>query len=402
MLSEGKCGNRLCELLSLQAIGAILVAIACLTIPGMIQTAQAQTYSVLYSLQGQADGCNASSTLFLDSAGNLYGTTRNGGTNRDGTVFKLDSAGILTVLHSFNGHDGYQPFSGVIRDNQGNLYGTTEKGGAFSGGTVFKLSPSGKLTVLHSFGQAGTADGYYPAAGVIRDAAGNLFGTTSLGGTLGGGLGAVFKLDPTGNETVLHSFAGADGATPYAGLIRDSSGNLYGTTVGGGASCGLDCFGTVFKLELRGVETVVYSFENTPDGESPQGNLIRDNEGNLYSTTAFGGTAGQGTVFKIDSAGGESVLYSFSGGLDGGAPIGGLVRDSGGNLYGVASTSEKGTGVVFKLDRSGKETVLHSFTGGTDGKTPFAGLAQDAAGNLYGTTLYGGNRNCGVVFKVTP
>ena len=221
-------------------------------------------------------------------------------------------AQTYTVLYRFRGPDGAQPVYGrLIGDSAGNLYGTTVDGGASGLGVVFKLDKTGE-TVLHSFN--GT-DGSEPFAGLIRDSTGNLYGTTKFGGIWGNGV--VFELDTTGTETVLYSFTGGtDGSLPYASLIRDSAGNLYGTTFEGGASGS----GVVFELDTTGTETVLYSFTGRGHGANPVAGLIRNSAGNLYGTTANGGASGHGVVFKVDTTGKETVLYSFTGGADGGNP----------------------------------------------------------------------------------
>jgi uncharacterized repeat protein (TIGR03803 family) len=266
---------------------------------------------------------------------------------------------------------------------------------------VFKLDTTGTETVLYSF--TGGADGAYPGAGVIQDSAGNLYGTTYEGGASESGV--VFKLDTTGTETVLYSFTGgADGGNPEAGVIRDSAGNLYGTTPFGGVSgvCYAGC-GVVFKLDTSGTETVLYSFTGGADGGSPNAGVIRDSAGNLYGTTPIGGASGYGVVFKLDTTGTETALYSFTGGADGGYPAAGVIQASAGNLYGTTQAGGvSGSGVVFKLDPAGAETVLYSFTGGADGGAPFAGLIRNSAGNLYGTAIGGGINNHGVVFRIQP
>jgi uncharacterized repeat protein (TIGR03803 family) len=238
----------------------------------------------------------------------------------------------------------------------------------------------------------------------------------------------VFKLGPTGTETVLYSFTGAaDGGNPFAGLVRDTTGSLYGTTFEGGAnSSACDYFGNpttcgvVFKLSLTGTETVLHSFTGS-DGGNPWAGLLRDTAGNLYGTTANGGAFGNGVVFELircDTAASGyefKVLHSFTGGADGGHPLGSLLRDAAGNLYGTtvnggakssACTYFFGNttcGVVFKLSPTGTETVLHTFTGGAEGGNPYyAGLIPDATGNLYGTTAVGGAHGVGVVFRLTP
>jgi uncharacterized repeat protein (TIGR03803 family) len=310
----------------------------------------------------------------------------------------------------------------LVRDHAGNLYGTTVDGrgglSVCSGGcgVVYKLGRTGKETVLYSF--TGGADGGSSYAGLVRDKAGNLYGTTTGGGIYG--QGTVFKLDATDKETVLYCFTGGmDGGTPGARLLRDNAGNLYGTTqYGGDLSCSVSfppgC-GVVFKLDPAGKETVLHSFTG-PDGSLSFTGLVRDAAGNLYGTTAFGGASGNGVVFKVDPAGKETVLHSFTGGADGANPYASVVRDAAGNLYGTTYAGGNtggfcskygGCGVVFKLDTTGEETVLHTFTG-RDGLQPRGALLRDAAGDLYGTTSIGGDLNgcsgigCGVVFKLTP
>src|ERR1022692_1881474 len=289
------------------------------------------------------------------------------------------------VLHSFAPHPpkGSFPFAGVIRDSAGNLYGTTNHGGAANAGVVYKVDTAGRQTVLYRF--TGGADGGGPTTGVIRDSAGNLYGT-ALGGTSDSGV--VFKLDTTGHFTVLYTFmGGADGDSPSSGVIRDSAGNFYGTTSRGGAAGQ----GVVYKLDTAGHETVLYSFTGGVDGGSPQNSLTSDSAGNLYGTTYSGGAANMGVVYKLDTAGQETVLHSFTGGADGGTPEAGVIRDSAGNLYGTASVGGRGgVGTVYELDATGHETVLYSFPGVADGAFPYAGAIGDSAGNLYGTTISGG------------
>jgi uncharacterized repeat protein (TIGR03803 family) len=378
---------------------AILIALALV--------AQAQTFTVLYTFTSTANGEQPDASLFQDAAGNLYGTTQYGGVKGGfGTVFKLSTKGKETVLLSFAGTpDAEDPYSGLTRDKAGNFYGTTLYGGTQGGfGTVFKLRPGGKETILHSF--AGTPDGEDPRSVLVRDAAGNLYGTTQYGGT-NGGFGTIFKLDTNGKLTLLHSFAGTpDGEDPYAGLLRDKAGNFYGTTQFGGTGGG---FGTVFKLDAKGKLTLLHSFSGTPDGVNPLAGLLRDAAGNLYGTTEYGGAnGGYGTVFKLTAKGRLTLLHSFAGMPDGENPYSRLIRDAAGNFYGTTFYGgTSGYGTVFKLDTAGKLTTLHSFNYSPDGAHPMAGLIIDKAGNLYGTTSAGGDLSCGfsgcgTVFKLTP
>jgi uncharacterized repeat protein (TIGR03803 family) len=380
-------------------------------------SAGAQTFSVLYTFTGGADGGSPVGGLIRDAEGNLYGTTCCDGAHGAGTVFMLDTAGKETVLHSFTGgEDGDQPYASLIRDAKGNLYGTTYWGGGTAAcnggngcGVVFKLDTSGEETVLHAFTGAG-GDGANPYDALAQDAQGNIYGTTEFGGgsrVCSGGCGVIFEISTAGKERVLYRFS-ADGVGPLEGLVLDAKGNLYGTTQYGGTFGA----GTLFMLDDTRKETVLYSFGGGTDGQQPLlGDLVRDAKGNLYGTTQFGGTFGQGMVFKLDKAHTETVLHSFSGGTDGSYPYAGLVRDAAGNLYGTTNQGgASGYGTVFMLDKAGNETLLHTFTGtGGDGAYPYDDLLRDAKGNLYGTTFSGGvNANvcfevgCGIVFRLTP
>jgi uncharacterized repeat protein (TIGR03803 family) len=399
---------------ALKAASAIAIGITCLA----GQAIHGQTFTTLHGFTGSTDGGYAFAPLILDSAGNLYGTTYQGGDyNCDpanpgrgcGVVYRVDSAGNETVLYSFRTHpDAGFPQGGLVRDSAGNLYGTTTWGGASNSGTVFKLDLTGKETVLYSF--TGGKDGGFPYAAVVRDSAGNLYGTTLQGGMLscviqrtGNGCGVVFKVDKNGKKTILHRFNGHDGAWPQGQLLRDSQGNLYGTTYTGTTNSG-----TVFRIDSAGKFTVLHWFNGGSDGSNPRAGLIRDGAGNLYGTTESGGASSRGTVFKIDKIGKETILYNFTLGADGGSPYGALVRDAAGNLYGTtflggdpACDGGIGCGVIFKLDKNGHETVLHNFEG-TPGEFPRAGLVMDASGNLYGTTAGNNLATYGSVFKLTP
>jgi uncharacterized repeat protein (TIGR03803 family) len=310
--------------------------------------------STLYQFGFDSDGSRPVGALVRDAAGNLYGATQYGGFQNDaGTVFKVDKTGKETILYTFMaGSDGDEPLAGLVRDVQGSLYGTTWGGGTESLGNVFKVDKTGRETVLYSFD--GGNDGSMPFASLILDEDGTLYGTTAFGGR--GSAGVAFKLDKSGKVTVLHSFTGGlDGGLPKANLIKDGAGNLYGTTfLGGDLTCHAPygC-GLVFKLDRTGKEIVLHAFKGQADGANPVVGLIRDEKGNLYGATngeADSRESDYGTVFKLNFAGKETVLYRFTGGADGAFPDAGLVRDAAGNLYGTTSLGGAHSwGTVFKL-----------------------------------------------------
>lgn len=392
--------------------------------------AQAQRYKVLYSFQcGPNDGSAPEAGLTLDRGGSLYGTTYDGGNlscpfGGCGTVFQIAPGGVEKVLYFFQGtysggSDGMHPQGRVVLDSAGNIYGTTIQGGdpnagcSIEGcGTVFKISPQGTETVLHRF--AGNADGGSLSGGLVWDHAGNLYGTSCSYGVLGGG--TLFRISTDGSQyTILHNFSpGTDGTCPLGDLVRDAAGNLYGVANGGGAYSG----GTVFKVDTSGNLTVLHAFSGIPDGEEPRLGLLRDRAGNLYGETRAGGGgtqsscsgAGCGTVYKIDSAGEESVLYAFSGLSDGMDGANGLVMDTKGNLYGITYQGGDesvpcefdGCGVLFGVSQTGKEEVLHEFGKVSgDGSFPFAANLVRVGSNLAGTTTLGGKFGCGTVFQAT-
>jgi len=284
---------------------------------------------------------------------------------------------------------------------------------------VVTMPAQAKVKVLYTF--TGGADGGYPTGSLIEDAKGNLYGTAELGGNLNcappGGCGTVFELTRAGKFILLHTFAGGtDGASPYAALLMDATGNLYGTTSAGGGASG--CFGngcgTVFKITPKGKETVLYRFQGKADGGLPYSTLIMDKAGNFYGTTFVGGdlscslgAGGCGTVFKLTKTGKETVLYSFTGGTDGAYPPNEtLAVDSKGNFYGATSrggdlscSPPDGCGTVFELAKTGKETVLHAFTGAADGEFPESGPIL-LKGKLYGTAAAGGAFNLGTLYSI--
>jgi uncharacterized repeat protein (TIGR03803 family) len=353
--------------------------------------------------------------LVADSAGNLYGTASSSSVFCGcGTVFKLTreprGKWKYSTLHVFHGPDGEAPSGSLIFDSAGNLFGTTERGGAHGNGTVFELSPSGdkwKETVLHSFG--GTSDDVTaPLGAVIFDAAGNLYGTATFGGT-SFSQGGIFELKRSGNkwkETVIYNFSGfKDGGDPMGDLTWDSAGNLYGTAYDGGS--GYD-EGVVFELTPSAngnwVETVLYTFTGSNDGANPTSGLIFDNAGNLYGTASS--SDGFGTAFELTPS---TVGWTFKtlhdfGNEDGATPLGGLALDRAGNLYGTTQEGGAyGNGVIFRLSHSGDswtETVLRSF-GYSEAHDPSAGLI-DFHGVFYGTTGFDGIRGYGAVFAIQP
>ena len=407
----------------------------------------ASKYKVLHKFTGQ-DGQHPYAGLIFDAKGNLYGTTRDGGSNSSGTVFKLtpnaNGSWTESVLYSFcslnSCADGSTPLSGLIFGATGSLYGTTAAGQGGGSGVVFQLKPradgSWTESVLHRF--TGPPDGLEPAAGLTFDTAGNLYGTTIYGGSgpdCGSfGCGVVFELTPNAdgswNEKVVYSFcslmACADGALAIAGLIFDTAGSLYGTTAFGGS--GSACTGSpsgcgvAFKLtphtDGNWTESVLHSFTDSVDGGGPEAGLTPDAAGSLYGTSVFGGSlCGNitcGVVFKLkshlDGRWTEGVLHSFKD-HPAAQPHAALIFDPTGNLYGTAAndTGVSGYGAVFKLAPTQGGgwvyTVLHTFRD-KSASFPHSSLALDSAGNLYGTAedCDGGN-NCygnGVVFQVSP
>jgi len=391
----------------LRHTSATLIAIAFATAAQAGGSFEKSFYVFEKNIDGAGDGIAPSAGLIADSNGNLYGTTLAGGAAGEGTVFKIAPDRSETILHSFTGGaDGYSPEGGVIRDAAGNLYGTTSVGGSSNKGTIFKITPDAKESVLYAF--TGGADGGNPMGTLIADAQGNLYGTASSGGDKNKGV--VFKFSAGGTQSVLYSFAGgSDGASPHAGLIMDDQGNLYGTTLSGGK---IDN-GTVFKVTPSGVETVLHRFTGGDDGFAPMGELLADNRGSLYGTTKFGGTGsadcqvgiGCGTVFSIAPGGKESILHSFVGGQDGKYPSSRLIMDGQHNLYGTTEVGGKRyEGVVFKIARDGTETILHSFDHRVkrDGTYPSGPLLADPDfRHLYGETSSGGTKQ-GVVYLIRP
>jgi uncharacterized repeat protein (TIGR03803 family) len=369
-----------------------------------------QTLTVLYSFDN-TDGAYPFAGLVQAISGDLYGTTSYGGARAGGTIFKITPGGTLTTLRSLCSKtgctDGYYPLSGLVQATNGEFYGTMPSGGANGTGTVFKITPSGALTTLYSFcAESSCTDGADPEAALVQAYSGDLYGTTAGGGDHGEG--TVFKMTPGGMLTAIYSFCSqtncADGSSPEAALIQANNGDLYGTTFHGG----IHGWGTVFKITPEGALPTLHSFCSQPpcmDGAEPKGALVQAANGDLYGTTMGGGSNGGGTVFKITPGGTLTTLHRFRCCADGIGPPSGLVEGADGNFYGI--TFEGGAnpgGTIFKITPSGTLTTLYSFcaqTNCTDGNGPIGALIQATNGDFYGTTKLGGANNDGTVFRLT-
>ena len=390
----------------------------------LVGAAWAAGTTQIYSFAGGTDGEYLDTELVMDGAGNLYGTSVQGGTHGSGTVFQLAPSGsgwTHTVLYNFTGGaDGGEPYKGVTLDAQGNLVGTAVTGGSGSCeggcGVVFKLTNSGGVwtqSVIHAF--TGGNDGSGPGSPVAFDKRGNIYGTTPTGGAKG--FGVVYEIKPGANGSwnlsVIHAFTGGvDGLGGSASrLLLDATGNVYGVNTVGGTKG----FGNVYKLTHSGGKwqlTTLYSFQDQPDGASPYGGLIFDKSGNLYGTTYYAGANDLGTVYKLTHSNGvwtESVLYSFKGGSDGDSPISTLVSDAKGNLYGTTSDGGAagcGCGTIFRLSLglggTWNESVAYRFPGTPKPGFAYNGMVSDGKGNFYGTTVHGGSANDGTVYQFTP
>ena len=378
------------------SIIGILIFLVVLVVSAL---AQAQTFTVVYNFTRGSDGAYPFAGVIQDRSGNLYGTAQaGGGANYGGVVFEMNTAGKETVLHSFIGPplDGALPNTPVVRDKAGNIYGTTTVGGSSGNyGTVFKIDTEGKEKVLYRF--SGGSDGCDPDQGLVRDKAGNLYGTAYWCGIQG----VVFKVTKSGTFTVLHSFIGApiDGGYPADGhLTMGRSGDLYGVTSGGGSFDD----GALYRLSRSGTLTLLHSFHGSAsDGCGPVGSVILDGYGNLYGTTSGCGSIGGGTIWKVSKEGKETILHNFTfDASDGCAPIG-ITRDLRGNLYGVTrGCGVNGYGALYKLSAAGKLTLLHSFDS-ADG-WPYGEVLWTAGGVLYGTTMTGGTYGYGTVWSYAP
>jgi uncharacterized repeat protein (TIGR03803 family) len=395
-----QAGNekRMCMMLR-----SVKLALALTSVPAFIafcSTSQAATYTQFYSFAGGAHGQDPRGRLLVGSQATIFGITQDGGSTNSGAVYSLSKEGEFSLLYSFLGRpDGDEPFTGVIQDPSGNLYGTTIMGGSQNDGTVFGLAANDGSEHLMSFGP----DVAQPTSGLIRDEAGNLYGMTEFGGTAN--KGTVFTIAPSGKRTVLHSFTGqSDGSNPqYGYLARDSQGNLYGATGSGG----VNSYGVIFKLAPSGTETILYSF--TLDAcINPNNSIAVDAAGNIFGSTFDGygpGIAGHGCIFELTASGQYQVLHTFRGNgtgtQDGAYPETGVTIDSSDNVYGVtAQGGLYGYGVVYEVKPDGTYIPLHQFAGGADGDGQYSSevtITKDAA--IIGPTS-GGEYGYGALYKI--
>jgi uncharacterized repeat protein (TIGR03803 family) len=389
--------------------------IALTLVMALCSTSAAQTFKNLAKFD-KTNGQEPYAGLAQGIDGNFYGVTYYGGTNGEGTAFKITAAGGLSVLHNFgaSSDDAAFPQGTLVLASNGNFYGTSVEGGASRAGTVFEMTPAGTATTIYSFcSETNCDDGRYPYAGVVQGTDGNFYGTTYEGGT--SGEGTAFKLTPAGKLTVLHSFcvpakaSCSDGSNPYAGLVQGTDGNFYGATYNGGSEEG----GTIFRISPSGAFTLLDTFNGT-DQYFVYAALVQANSGELYGVSIDGGTYGNhtgGTVFQTSTAGKLSTLFNFDD-TDGRNPEGPLVQGNDGNFYGTTyeggnyKACSYGCGTLFKITSAGKLTTLHDFAV-TDGYAQQAGMMQSTTGVFYGTTLSGGdsaspcNDNCGTVYSLS-
>jgi uncharacterized repeat protein (TIGR03803 family) len=374
------------------------------------QPAKAQTFTVLHVFTGGKDGGYPVGPLRKGQDNDLYGAANIGGKYLYGNVFKMTENGKHeTILNSFRYWNGNDPNSYLTLDPSGVIYGATFEGGDDNyNGTFYELSGKNKEKVIHQFPYLVSTDGYNPTGPMVVDAQGNFYGATRNGGPTNNG--TIFKIDSSGNETVLYNFEGqADGSLPL-GLVLGPDGAFYGAT-----SCTYECYsggGNLFKVDTSGNLTTLYTFTGGADGNVPNGNLLIDPAGNIYGTTNLGGTGpcsedgytGCGTIFKLTPGGTESVLYNFQGTPDGQSPSSGVIADGKGNLYGVtlwggSTINTVGCGVVYELNAAGQEKVLHAFEA-SDGCQPEGELLL-SKNVLYGAANAGGaNSVYGAIFKI--
>ncbi len=347
--------------------------------------------ATLYSFTGGNDGGNPNG-LVQGTNGAFYGTTRHGGSNSWGSIFRMAPNGLPASLYAFTGgSDGATPFSALAQGADGNFYGTSLMGGSNENGTVFRMTPEGALAALVTLN---LTNGNLPYGGLIPGADGALYGTCDQGGAIS--FGTAYKITTNGALATLYSFSeGGDGGQPVAGLLLGRDGNYYGATYAGGANG----YGTVFRLSSGGALSTLVSFDDA-NGAYPRGGLAQDVNGDFYGTTSLGGADNNGTVFRMSSTGLLTNLYSFTNGQDGAQPVGGLLYASDGNFYGTTEYGGAyGDGTLFTITADGTFATLVQFDG-FNGANPQAPLAQSTAGVLYGTTPNGGDNNQGAIFSL--
>ncbi len=403
---------------------------------GIFRVAGNGVYTSLYSFTGGLDGAAPYGGLLQGSDGSLYGTAAYGGSNGDGTIFKIAPSGTLTPLYSFTGMtDGANPMAGLIQDGDGNLYGTAAYGGAAGFGTVFRFASNGLITTLYAFTNG--IDGENPRVPLTLGSDGNFYGTAY--GGYGAAVETVFRVTPSGAFSRLSSYIDAgigsalapgSGGNMYGSLgitfvdvstngsvqwvaynfyesqsfalgpvqlAPASDGYLYGTSCYAGASNA----GTIFYMVPMRDPARIYSFNGAGDGAFPEAPLIQASDGNLYGTTSAGGIGNNGVVFRISTNGVFTTVCQLTGGDANANSYSGLVQGSDGNFYGTSFFGGASTnGTVFRITPDGTTTTLYSFTGGADGAAPYASLTTAADGNFYGTTSSGGASNNGSVFRI--
>jgi uncharacterized repeat protein (TIGR03803 family) len=353
--------------------------------------AQAQTYTVLYNFGNTGRGPNDphySGIIAQSRGGNFYSTAPDTWTNGQGTAFKMTPAGALTVLHSFNGADGLHTQSGLTLGTDLYYYGTTPAGGLYSHGTLFKMTDQGVVTTLHHF--TGGADGGNPGSPPIEGIDGNFYGTTAIGGSPGSN-GTIYRVSRSGAFAIIHSFGYAtpDGS-PNPALTQGKDGYIYGITRYGGTQGQ----GTIFRFATSGSYKTLFSFDGI-HGNNPFGELLQASDGNFYGTSSYGGASGAGVLFKITPGGTLTVLHNFASYTDGSNQVGGLMQATDGYLYGTNDLGgTEGWGVLFRISTSGAFTILHNFFWDS-GASPQVTLLQHTNGKIYGDTAVGGVNNGG-------
>jgi uncharacterized repeat protein (TIGR03803 family) len=360
--------------------------------------ARAQTYQVFHSFGNGTDGSQPNGAIYTDSAGNIYGATHSGGTSGAGVIYQIDQNGNETILHNFDSVDGNNPLPNLSFFSGTWLFGVSALGGPQNDGTIFaqQLSPPA-FKHVHNFSGS---DGQDPLGTLAPTADGlSAYGVTSGGGAHN--QGEVYKIDKAGDVTVIYSFTGGvGGSQPATGLSLDSDGNLYGVT----STSGNKGDGVLFRIDSAGNETVIHNFDPST-GAPPNSTPVADGMGNVYGTTSLGGTFNKGVIYGLNLSTGEySVLHTFVGGADGMFPAGDLVKDGIGHLFGVTTLGGRSTnfGVVYRMDAAGNEIVLYALGGGGDGTYPNRLYRDPVTGTLYGTTSSGGAYGQGVLFRITP